>query len=86
MEKAKEGLPDSQFLEIRYEDVCSGPQESFRRIVEFSGLSWSTRFQERIAATEIQSANAKWKSDLSPGQKKMLVEIMQRGLRKYGYL
>lgn len=86
MEEASEGLSHHQFLEVRYEEICSEPLGSFQEITAYSRLPWSSRIEKKIATTEVKSANTKWQSDLTTCQRQMLDEIMGPRLEKYGYV
>lgn len=41
MESAKTSLRKENFLELKYEDLCSDPLDTFRTVTEFCELKWT---------------------------------------------
>lgn len=84
-EKAKKGINPENLIEIKYEDFCSSPFEIFKRVIEFSELSWDRRFEKRLGEFTLHDTTEKWKQDLSLLQQKQLNEVLAVELEKYGY-
>jgi omega-hydroxy-beta-dihydromenaquinone-9 sulfotransferase len=85
MEASKPGLPPSQLLEVRYEDVCTDPVGLFRKAVEFAGLEWSSRFESTVRAQRLRSENEKWRKELTEKQQSVLEDVLGSRLARYGY-
>ncbi len=79
-------LPPGRFMEIRYEDFVADPASNFRRVVQFCELDWSKRFERAIGAYTLETANDKWRHDLTPAQQTILQAVLAESLGKYGYL
>ena len=84
-EKAKQSIPASNLLEIRYEDFATRPVDTFRGVATFCGLDWDTSFERIVSNYRIENANYKWQQDLSPAQQEVLLKILGDDLRRYGY-
>jgi omega-hydroxy-beta-dihydromenaquinone-9 sulfotransferase len=84
-DKVKQTLPPSHFLELRYEDLCQDRTRFFRMAAEFGGLEWSPGFEAAVDRSPLESANNKWKKDLSGVQQNMLCEALRDSLYRYGY-
>lgn len=86
MESAKTSLREDNFLELRYEDLCSDPLDTFRTVTEFCGLKWSAEFERKIGKSELKNTNDKFKRDLTASQQGDLEEVLGDYLRRYDYL
>jgi hypothetical protein len=64
----KEYLPPEQYMEIRYEKLMQDPTAEMKRVLDFCGLAWTSRFQAHIRAFDIESMNFKWTDRFTPGQ------------------
>lgn len=84
-ETAKQSVPASSLLEVRYEDFAKQPVESFRQVADFCGLEWSMRFERALSRYRIESANYKWQKDLSPAQQAVLLAVLGDELGRHGY-
>ncbi|MBS0433175.1 MAG: sulfotransferase [Proteobacteria bacterium] len=78
-------LPSGQFMGIRYEEFVADPVASFMRAVEFCGLDWSPRFERAIRSYTLETANDKWRADLTSRQQSILQAVLAGHLTKYGY-
>ncbi len=72
-------------MDIRYEDMCARPVQTFKKALEFGGVKWSRRFEGRLKSYRLKNTNDKWKENLR-GQEEVLAKVMSRGLREYGYM
>jgi hypothetical protein len=72
-----------RYLRIRFEDLCTKPGETARRILDFFGLEGDA---EAIAAAEVRppSTLARWKSKGSRTVRK-LEELGEPSLSRFGY-
>lgn len=84
-EKAKRSVPADDYLEIKYEELCRTPLQTFRQAVEFCELEWSPRFEAAISTFNLRNTNDKWRKDLSSAQQAMLDKYLKDTLAKYGY-
>ena len=73
-------------LEITYENLCASPQKVFEQVTNFCGLQMPRKFSKTIKQKSITSANYKWKDEFTSAQKKMLTDILEDYLSRYGYI
>lgn len=86
IEAARRSLPDPRdFFQVRYEEFCSEPLETFRRVLEFGELPRSTDFERHVKAAKIKSTSNRWRDDLTPGQQTILDDLLREHLRRYDY-
>ena len=86
LDHARGSVDSEHFLEIRYEDLCSDPINTLKKVTAFCGLEWKVDFQKQIGAYQLKNTNDKFKSDLTAKQQSDLEEVLGDYLRKYGYL
>lgn len=86
VEKLKKECSQSQFLEIKYEELMSEPVKTFKKVIDFSELEWSNSFERSINKFKLKNMNYKWEKNLSKIQKDMLNEYLKDYLRKYNYI
>ena len=84
-EKARPGLPSSQYLEIKYEDFAADPAGMFGQILEFCQLDYPETFRQSLGHFKVESANYKWKEDLTEHQRQLLEESLRESLGRWGY-
>lgn len=90
VEEFKSYVKPEQFLEIRYEDLLSFPEETFLRLIDFLHIEDPDgRLLEHIAQhapQEIRQSNhGKWRRLMSPAAIRQFDEICCRELLEYGY-
>jgi hypothetical protein len=85
MEAAVGNMDRSRFLEIKYEDFCEQPLETFRQVLEFAGLPGSSGFERQIAATPIRNMSHRWRDGLTVAQQHLLDDLLREDLIRYGY-
>ena len=91
-------LPRSQWLQVRYEDVCARPEEELRRISEFLGLvpelvtlNFRAKQQHvvgngmRLDRTETIRVDERWRGHLSPEDLQSFDQEAGKLNRHYGY-
>lgn len=86
MERAKRFVKSNDFIEIRYEDLCSDPINTLERVSAFCELEWTSGFDSEIRGFRVKNTNNKFKSDLTLKQQKDLEEVLGDYLARYGYL
>jgi len=84
-EKARCRAANGTFLQIRYEDLCANPLESFQVVAEFCGLAWSAQFEAALRHYSLESRNHKWQQDLTNAQQQILSEVLTDYQSCYGY-
>ncbi|MFO7915934.1 MAG: sulfotransferase [Candidatus Krumholzibacteriales bacterium] len=85
--EASAGLGQSDYLEVRYEDLCRDPAGKFRETADFCGFSFTERFESEIKSfLPLENRNFKWRQQLTPDQQRVLSELLRDHLELYGYL
>ncbi len=85
LEEGKKPLTEKNYLEIRYEDLCASPIKEFEKVLKFSELEMTDKFQKIINQTKFRNTNSKWENELNDKQKTILNEVLYDYLVKYGY-
>ena len=85
MEAARRQIDPSLFYEVKYEEFCERPVESFRQVLDFAELPQSPEFERHVTAASIRSTSNRWRDDLSPGQQVILDDLLREDLARYGY-
>jgi len=86
MEGAKNVVPSENFLEIKYEDLCSDPLDVFKETIKFCSLEQSTGFEDFVGNYSLKNINDKWKTELTGDQAKIMEDVLGDYLGKYGYV
>ncbi|MFW6133964.1 MAG: sulfotransferase family protein [Elusimicrobiota bacterium] len=86
VEKARKHIKQENYLEFKYEDLCSDPVEILRKAIEFSELKWGKRFEKKIKKIKLKNANYKWEQELTEKQKSILENSIKDTLKKYKYI
>ncbi len=82
---AKTEVQPSQYLEIQYEDFAADPKGAFGRILSFCCLDYPSQFAKAIDSFKVESANFKWKEQLTNHQRQLLDDCLREHLVRYGY-
>lgn len=85
IEESKKLIPEDQFMELKYEDLCEHPKEIFQQVMEFSELDWSQEFEKNINKYQLKNTNYKWEKELSQRQRDDLEGVLNGAMKKYGY-
>lgn len=85
MDAARQSVPSSCMMDIKYEDLCRDPVSHFRRVVEFAELDWVPEFERTIRAASLRSENDKWRRDFTSDQQAILESVLRSHLVRYGY-
>jgi omega-hydroxy-beta-dihydromenaquinone-9 sulfotransferase len=85
IDAARERLDPKLFYEVKYEDFCRQPLETYRQVLEFAELPESAELERQVKAASIESTSQRWRDDLTPGQQAILDGLLREDLRRYGY-
>ena len=85
IDAAREKLDPKLFYEVKYEDFCRQPLETYRQVLEFTELPESAELERQVKAASIESTSQRWRDDLTPGQQAILDDLLREDLRRYGY-
>jgi hypothetical protein len=79
-------IPESQRLEVRYEDIVERPEIEFDRITAFLQLERNADFDNRVKAQRFVSDRGReTMRDLSRADLEVMTEAMAGHLEEYGY-
>lgn len=92
------GLPRSQWIEVRYEELCGNPEGTLDRIHEFIGAKSGDLIRDfraaenhvigngmRLDATSVVSLDERWRSVLTEEHLRVFNRIAGKVNRRYGY-
>ena len=80
------GLSQEQFLEIKYEDILSNPEQEISRLVQFCDLDWTEDFRKQLNRFNIQSSRKDaYLQDLGAERLEELEAVIAEPLTHYGY-
>lgn len=79
-------IPENQRLEVNYSELIASPQDTMSRVADFCNLSNSPIFDKRLATIKIRNADNKWTQDLDTNQKNILMQVIGKELKLYGFL
>ncbi len=85
IEAARRALHPKPFLEVRYEEFCERPLDTYRRVLEFAELPDSAEFVRHVKAASIRDMSDRWRNDLTPEQQALLDDLLREDLQRYGY-
>jgi len=71
--------------EVRYEDLCARPEETFVAALSFAGLPREARFEAAVKRFPLESADEKWRRDLTDAQRAILEAVLAPALGRWGY-
>jgi hypothetical protein len=86
LENAKGFIESDDFLEVKYEELCSNPLNVFRHVIEFCNLEWSGKFEDSLTRYYLRNTNYKWQNELTVNQKKIVENVLVDYLKRYDYL
>jgi len=85
IDAARRGVDPARFHEVRYEEFCARPVETYRQVLEFAEVPWSAELERQVEAASIRSTSDRWRDDLTPEQQDVLTEVLRDDLARYGY-
>jgi hypothetical protein len=86
LEESKRFIDTDNFLDVKYENLCSDPISIFKEVTMFCDLDWTSAFEKAIRRYSLNSQNYKWQKELTSNQKDILQEVLYHYLRRYEYL
>lgn len=86
MERAKGFVSSGDFLEVRYERLCSDPSGVFKDVLDFCDLKWLPKFEKSLKKYTLRNSNHKWQEELTVEQQSVLESTIRNHLTVYGYL
>ncbi len=86
MENAKRYIDKNDFLEFKYEELCSDPINVVKNAVNFCDLEWSQKFEAQVKKFPFKNTNDKWQKELNKDQQNICRDILSDYLRKYEYI
>jgi hypothetical protein len=85
MEAARRLVEPGQFLEVKYEDFCRRPVDTYRRVLEFAELPGSRDAEKSVRAASVRSTSNRWRDDLTVAQQTLLDDLLREDLLRHGY-
>lgn len=86
MQKAKRFVKEDSLFELKYETLCQDSVTTFKQVMAFCNLDWSSRFEKVIQNHPMTSTNYKWQKELTWDQQRIVEEVTRQYLEKYDYL
>ena len=84
-ERTRSQIPETDLMEVRYEDFASDPAGITRQIADFAGLTWSSRFARSVESVQIREKTS-WSSDLTSQQQDTMTACLSPyHMERYGY-
>jgi hypothetical protein len=81
----RECLDPRRFFEVKYEELCRKPLETFRQVLAFAELPGSAGFERQVQAAELRSTSQRWRDDLTRAQQDILDDLLHEDLLRHGY-
>ncbi len=85
VENGRKAIGRDQFFELRYETLLSDPVHTMKKVAEFAGLPWSSRFQRSVESYGLRNMNVRWTSELTSAQQRVAQEVLAPALQRIGY-
>ncbi len=82
---AARSLPPDRYIEVRYEDLCDSPEQSFREVSEKVGLAWEPAVLQELVG-DVSSRNYKWRENFSGAEIERLNALLGDLLLRLGYV
>lgn len=84
-ERARGLLPSSRYMEVRYEHLVADPHAVLRDVLSFCRLPASPAFESAVSTFPMESADFKWKTQLSDRQRAELDAVLGDHLADWGF-
>jgi len=84
-DEAKKEIPAGDFFEFTYEDLCSDLDSIMAKSCTFLNLDQTDDFMQAVAEFNLRNSNNKMKKDLTIEQQRILNDILNDVLPRYGY-
>lgn len=79
-------LTGDDIMHIRYDTLIADYKNTMAEVADFCGLELSSRFRRRLNRFEIRRTDDRWKSELTPVQRRQAEESLSVYLEKYGFV
>jgi hypothetical protein len=84
--EAKEAIDTERWIDVRYEDLLQDPMATTKELLEFVGLSWTTRFEDRFGRYSLDASRVDaFRHDLNPSDLSAIEDVLGSHLRALGY-
>jgi hypothetical protein len=83
--KARDLVPSTRYLEVKYEDLVADPKAVFDRALTFCELAHSREFEAAIESFNVVDRNQEYKTRLTHFQRKQLGTVLADHLGRWGY-
>ena len=85
-EAARAEFPEQRWLTVRYEDIVTGPRDSFAELLTHLGLEWTPEFEAGLGRYTIKGARTDaFRRDLAPGDLAAMEDVLS-GSRAFAEL
>lgn len=81
---ASKSINSNQYLELRYEDLISQPEEELGRIFDFLNIETPPSFSHHLPTINHRNFN-KWEKEFSSEEKKQIGQVIHPILSQLGY-
>lgn len=79
-------LDSSRYMEVRYEDFLDCPEETMKKILQFTDLEWTEDFENQFSKFQIRKSRQRsFATDLNASQLSDLEKSINEMLVKYKY-
>src|SRR5688572_22376101 len=84
--EAKESIGPERWVDVRYEDLLRDPTATTKEVLEFVGLSWTTRFEDRFGRYSLDASRVNaFRRDLDSSDLAAIEDVLGSHLRAMGY-
>jgi hypothetical protein len=86
-EAARDLVPETQWLEVRYEDFVAEPREHLQRMLDHLGLTWTPEFERGVRRYTFDAGRREaYRRDLGIHDVAMLDASLAPALARHGYV
>jgi hypothetical protein len=64
------------YIEVTYESMCTDPVKTFKTVIDYCDLPWTSEFEKIVQTTQLNNSNYKWQQDLTKKQQNILNSIL----------
>lgn len=85
-QKALETVVPGRYIQIKYEDLCSNPNETFGQVLEHCDLPWTKDLGRALERDPLRNMNHKWQEDLPKSEQEALESVLEGALKENEYI
>ncbi len=85
MNEVRKQLNNTNFMEIKYEELCSNKLDIFKNVVNFCDLDWDLNFEKTVNRSDLKNTNFRWQEELTIKQQETLNSVLQSHLSIFNY-